>query len=132
MAFTFSASSPHELTVQEGETVTIVDPDDGTGWVEVKNKTGASGLVPASYLKYIATTNGPKKRGPAPPPPLRSGGKKVRVLFEYEAQTVDELDLAEGETFELVDGGDKDAGWWEGTKGGKKGLFPANYVELVK
>ncbi|KZO97097.1 hypothetical protein CALVIDRAFT_92966 [Calocera viscosa TUFC12733] len=132
VAFTFQGSSSHELSVSEGETVTIVDPDDGTGWVEVRSAAGSSGLVPASYLKVLPPSNGAKKRGPAPPPPVARGTKKVKALFDYEAQTADELDLEEGKTYELAEGGDKDQGWWEIRGSGKKGLVPANYVELIK
>ncbi|KZT55457.1 hypothetical protein CALCODRAFT_351963 [Calocera cornea HHB12733] len=132
VAFTFQATSPHEVSVSEGETVTIVDPDDGTGWVEVRSSAGATGLVPASYLKVLAASNGTKKRGPAPPPPIARGSKKVKALYDYQAQTEDEVDLEAGKTYELAEGGDDDPGWWEIKGGGKRGLVPANYVELIK
>ncbi|EJT98776.1 hypothetical protein DACRYDRAFT_83331 [Dacryopinax primogenitus] len=131
--FTFPGSAAHELAVSEGDTVTVLDPDDGTGWVEVRSSSG-SGLVPASYLKILPPSNGTKRRAPAPPPPKPRGmgPKKVKALFDYQGQTGEELDLEEGRVYELADGGDKDPGWWEVKSGGRKGLVPANYVELVK
>jgi formin-binding protein 1 len=74
----------------------------------------------------------------------------VRAIYAYDAQGDDELPLKEGELIELTPGlsggqhyGD---GWWEGaysllcfevagayrstgfTPGGRKGIFPSNYV----
>jgi hypothetical protein len=34
----------------EGETVQVVEPDDGSGWTKVSNSLGKRGLVPASYV----------------------------------------------------------------------------------
>lgn len=38
----------------EGETVLIIEEDDGSGWVKVANMSGAKGLVPATYLSASA------------------------------------------------------------------------------
>lgn len=138
------------------ELLTILDDDDGSGWVEVENARGEKGVVPASYLVRNKVENGGGDgaggggRRKAPPPPVKkstAGGKRgmfvinlcgdvadegtVKVLYDYTPQTKDELGLEEGETLELVEGGDKDPGWWEGVKDGRKGLFPANYVSLM-
>ncbi|KAL7415768.1 hypothetical protein BDY24DRAFT_269726 [Mrakia frigida] len=59
------------------------------------------------------------------------GGKKAKVLFDYEATEDNELALREGEI--LVELEMVDEGWWS-AKGetGDVGLFPANYVELLE
>ena len=38
----------------EGETVLVIEEDDGSGWVKVANMSGARGLVPATYLSASA------------------------------------------------------------------------------
>ena len=35
----------------EGTLVSVVEPDDGSGWVKVADESGKSGLVPASYIE---------------------------------------------------------------------------------
>ncbi|XP_075453105.1 sorting nexin-9 isoform X2 [Ascaphus truei] len=42
----------NELTVKEGEFVTITNKDVGGGWVEAKNSQGEKGLVPTDYVEF--------------------------------------------------------------------------------
>lgn len=44
----------NELTVKEGETVTITNKDVGGGWIEAKNNRGDKGLVPTDYVEITA------------------------------------------------------------------------------
>ncbi|NXM35758.1 SNX9 protein, partial [Oxyruncus cristatus] len=44
----------NELTVSEGEIITITNPDVGGGWLEGKNSQGERGLVPTDYVEIIA------------------------------------------------------------------------------
>ncbi|XP_056674969.1 sorting nexin-9 isoform X3 [Monodelphis domestica] len=48
----------NELTVIEGEIITITNPDVGGGWLEGKNSKGERGLVPTDYVEIL--TNGGK------------------------------------------------------------------------
>lgn len=48
--FDFVASSPYELNVKVGDVVNVMEEDDGTGWVKVKNRRQEKGLVPAAYI----------------------------------------------------------------------------------
>ncbi len=90
--FDFGASSPIELSVTgtiflrhghqyrlkfpciAGDTVQVVDEDDGSGWVKVTSGS-ASGLVPASYIQIekkppvrnVKQTE-PIRKSVAPPP----------------------------------------------------------------
>ncbi|XP_067439360.1 sorting nexin-9-like isoform X2 [Thunnus thynnus] len=41
----------NELTVREGETVTVVNQSVGGGWIEAQNSSGQTGLVPEGYLQ---------------------------------------------------------------------------------
>ena len=74
---------------------------------------------------------------PAPPstaPPARRGSTfkvpTATALFEYSAETDEELSFAEGDVIEIVK---RDAsGWWTGRLRGKLGYFPgAGRIERV-
>ncbi|KAK0221763.1 hypothetical protein IW262DRAFT_1375858 [Armillaria fumosa] len=136
--FDFKATSEFELSVTDGATVSILEPDDGSGWVKVADTRGNDGLVPATYLAH-----GEEDSAPTPTPSsFKSPGKEqgsgqyVRVIYQYEAGGHDEIGLRKGEVIELSSGptggqhyGD---GWWEGFNStGQKGIFPSNYVRCI-
>ena len=41
----------NELTVNEGEIITVTNPDVGGGWLEGRNSKGERGLVPTDYVE---------------------------------------------------------------------------------
>ncbi|RDH35012.1 FCH-domain-containing protein [Aspergillus welwitschiae] len=57
MLYAYQAGGADEVTVQEGDDVVILEPDDGSGWMRVRFGS-EEGLVPASYVEA----------GPAPSP----------------------------------------------------------------
>lgn len=119
---------------------------------------GSEGLVPSAYIEGLpsvahattmaaqerpmstysdsstslaSATTGTKKKGPAVAP--KRGAKKVKyveALYAYEAQSVAEFDMSEGERFILIsmDSGD---GWAEVERGGETRSVPANYIQEV-
>ncbi|KIY68332.1 hypothetical protein CYLTODRAFT_421746 [Cylindrobasidium torrendii FP15055 ss-10] len=132
LVFDFTASSEFELSINDGAVVSVLEPDDGSGWVKVRNAQGRDGLVPASYLVY-----GEPDRAATPTAKSfasQGSGEYVKAIYAYAARGADELGLTEGEVIELSAGpnggrfyGD---GWWEGhNKSGQKGIFPSNYVQ---
>ncbi|KAK3801709.1 hypothetical protein RRG08_033894 [Elysia crispata] len=52
------------------------------------------------------------------------------VEYEYKAEQEDELTLKVGDIITGVL--TADGGWWEGELNGKKGMFPENFVKLIK
>ncbi|XP_024135705.1 SH3 domain-containing kinase-binding protein 1 isoform X1 [Oryzias melastigma] len=52
------------------------------------------------------------------------------VEFDYEAQQEDELSLTVGDIITNIRR--DDGGWWEGELGGRRGLFPDNFVREIK
>ncbi|CAB1340979.1 unnamed protein product, partial [Coregonus sp. 'balchen'] len=56
---------------------------------------------------------------------------KVKVIFPYDAQNEDELSIKEGEIISIINRDCADAGWWMGEIGGRKGVFPDNFVKLL-
>uniref|UniRef100_A0A8C5HGW1 Sorting nexin n=1 Tax=Gouania willdenowi TaxID=441366 RepID=A0A8C5HGW1_GOUWI len=66
--FTAEAGN-NELSVKEGETLTVTNKSIGGGWIEAQNFRGEVGLVPEDYIEFI-TLQAPA----APPPPPQSVG----------------------------------------------------------
>lgn len=151
--FDFVASSPFELSVSEGMTVSVVEEDDGSGWVKVADlSSGEKGLVPATYVQMqgsLGTGSGVGGMGGAATRPQGSGKfgepssvsfdgmlirgtvSQVKGLYAYQAQGEDELSVRIGGVIELTPiGGSYADGWSEGidVDTGKKGIFPSNYV----
>ncbi|TPX34504.1 hypothetical protein SmJEL517_g02861 [Synchytrium microbalum] len=67
-----------------------------------------------------------KKKAPPPVPPAKKL-PTVKALYDYNATEADELSFRAGEMITVIS--KDDAGWWTGSSKGKKGLFPANYVQ---
>ena len=67
MLYRFQASSGEEVTIAEGAEFTVLEPDDGSGWVKIKpDGFGTSpGIVPASYVDL---SSAPTKPSPAARP----------------------------------------------------------------
>ncbi|KAL5460991.1 hypothetical protein PMIN07_005500 [Paraphaeosphaeria minitans] len=155
MLYPYQQGSEGELTVADGRDVTILEPDDGTGWMKVRAGS-KEGLVPASYVEILPLTppssNRPdstysassaslagsvvgggtiKKKGPAVAP--KRGAKKLRyaeAMYDYTAQSDAEHSMSEGERLVLInmDAGD---GWADVEKDGVTRSVPANYLQQV-
>lgn len=150
MLYAYQATNSEEVSVSESDTFTLLEPDDGSGWIKIKPATfGATpGLVPASYAQLgpspstprpVSTASStddasapkPKKQGPAVAP--RRGAKKVKhveALYTYSANAEGETDMQEGERMVLVspDAGD---GWCEVEGKSGRGVVPASWVKEV-
>ncbi|XP_064473035.1 SH3 domain-containing kinase-binding protein 1-like isoform X5 [Ornithodoros turicata] len=72
-----------------------------------------------------ATLEAPK----LPPKPVR---EQAKVLYTYEAQNDDELTIKEGDVITIITKEVEDKGWWKGELGGRIGVFPDNFVKLIK
>lgn len=55
--YDFEAQGDDELSVNEGEVVTVIDGDNEDWWT-VKNDAGDQGVVPAQYVEYADHTQG--------------------------------------------------------------------------
>lgn len=66
----------------EGEQFQIIEEDDGTGWVKVRNNDGLKGLVPATYIELVSETNGADKAAfSSSSLPLKSGQFGIYIDF---------------------------------------------------
>ncbi|KAI9804526.1 MAG: hypothetical protein M1825_001425 [Sarcosagium campestre] len=153
MLYTYQQNGDGEISVDEGTSVTVVEPDDGSGWTLVRTN-GSEGLVPTAYVEIshapftpkdrpvsayssssasLASSGAPasRKKGPAVAP--KRGAKKlsyVEALYDYDARSDAEWSMAVGDRFVLIhkDSGD---GWADVEKGGIIKSVPANYIEAA-
>ena len=54
---------------------------------------------------------------------------RCKVIWDYEAENPDELDLKTGQILILM--GIEEDGWWKGWNGFKFGVFPSNFVKKL-
>ncbi|KAJ5970905.1 Fps/Fes/Fer/CIP4 homology [Penicillium vulpinum] len=158
MLYPYQATGLDEVSVEDGDEVVILQPDDGSGWLRVRSGRN-EGLVPTAYVEAAPTPSpvpstspsmpdrpgstysnssaslagsaAMKRVGPAVAP--RRGAKKlqyVEALYEYEARSDMEWNMAEGDRFVLInrDSGD---GWADVERGGVTKSVPANYIQEV-
>ncbi|XP_037544194.1 rho GTPase-activating protein 26 [Nematolebias whitei] len=100
--------------------------------------------IPASATSPSPTSprspSWPMFSAPSSPQPISSAssdsspgsitGRKARALYACKAEHDSELSFIAGTIFENVHAS-KEPGWLEGTLGGRTGLIPENYVELL-
>ncbi|XP_061661573.1 SH3 domain-containing kinase-binding protein 1 isoform X3 [Syngnathoides biaculeatus] len=79
--------------------------------------------------RMAAAARGTRRRSSGPSL-LPRGSVEAVVEFDYEAQQDDELSLNVGDV--IVNIRRDDGGWWEGELGGRRGLFPDNFVREIK
>lgn len=51
--------------------------------------------------------------------------------FTFDADQPGDLGFKKGEIITIVKRTESEADWWTGRIGGREGIFPSNYVELV-
>jgi amphiphysin len=83
----------------------------------------------------IASSIASKKKPPPPPPkPKRIQsdlGLWVTALYGFDGQEADDLTFREGDRIKVVKKTESTDDWWDGEMAGRRGKFPANYVQLL-
>lgn len=64
-------------------------------------------------------------------PPADPNSKRVVALFDFEAQSPEDLSFHKGDVIELVKSTEFQEDWWTGRLGDRVGNFPGNYVKTV-
>ncbi|KAJ3590036.1 hypothetical protein NHX12_007993 [Muraenolepis orangiensis] len=148
--YSYKASQPDELTIDEQEMLEVIEDGDMEDWVKARNKTGQVGYVPEKYLQF-PTSNSllsmlqslsaldarSHTSSNSTEPELHTGclnGENhsvyVRALYDYEGQAEEELSFVEGAVIRLLSRDTQtDDGFWEGELNGRVGVFPSVLVE---
>lgn len=94
----------------------------------------AQGQHPPEPPKMMFAAHSSASESSAPPPPRpaappRPGSRQehCRALYDFAAEDSTELALRKGDVVTIIKKGQD---WWEGECNGRRGLFPANYVEM--
>ncbi|USP76910.1 Drebrin-like protein [Curvularia clavata] len=101
------------------------DPARGAGAAVAAATFGAAAVGGAAVGAAVAAGHDDE------PAAAGGSGKRAVILYDYEKAEDNEVELRDGEYVTDIDMVDED--WWMGTNSqGERGLFPANYVELVE
>ncbi|XP_025833982.1 sorbin and SH3 domain-containing protein 1-like [Agrilus planipennis] len=118
--YNFVGQTARELTFRKGDLIYIKRQID-KNWYEGE-LNAMMGLFPANYVEIV------------PYDGVKSTTKKAhegqaRAKYNFIAQTHLELSLAKGELVVITRRVDDN--WFEGRIGGRKGIFPVSYVEVL-
>ncbi|XP_015244810.1 F-BAR and double SH3 domains protein 2-like isoform X2 [Cyprinodon tularosa] len=148
--YSYKASQPDELTIDEQEMLEVIEDGDMEDWVKARNKTGQVGYVPEKYLQFptsnsllsmlqsLATLDARSHTSSnSTEPELHTvcingdtNTVYVRALYDYEGQADEELSFSEGAVIRLLNRDTQtDDGFWEGELNGRVGVFPSVLVE---
>lgn len=103
------------------------------GQIKLRPAGGGGG----SSKKPVGAEREKKPEKPPEEPMVRKSKEtkpveKAIVRYSYSAENEDELSLDEGEIVIVLEKELEDNGWWKGELNGKVGVFPDNFVELLK
>uniref|UniRef100_A0A8C7ZHC8 F-BAR and double SH3 domains protein 2 n=1 Tax=Oryzias sinensis TaxID=183150 RepID=A0A8C7ZHC8_9TELE len=148
--YSYKASQPDELTIDEQEMLEVIEDGDMEDWVKARNKTGLVGYVPEKYLQFPSsnsllsmlqslTTLDARSHtsSNSTEPELHAvcvngdtNTSFVRALYDYVGQADEELSFSEGAVIRLLSRDTQtDDGFWEGELNGRVGVFPSVLVE---
>lgn len=155
--FDYEAELSDELSLKTGDIIENVKRMDGGWWEGSLN--GKKGVFPDNFVKILSRDNSSKVKSIKPSGPqsssttqsvenledttgvqLRRGQgsrvsannkkKECRVLFSYQPKHEDELKLEMDDVVDFV--AEVEDGWWKGKLRGRVGVFPSNFVEMIK
>eukprot|EP00066_Takifugu_rubripes_P020331 XP_011609597.1 PREDICTED: FCH and double SH3 domains protein 1 [Takifugu rubripes] len=151
--YSYKASQPDELTIEEQEILEVIDDGDMEDWVKARNRSGQVGYVPEKYLQlpssnsllsmlqalaaldarsHSSSSNSTELETELPSGSVNgdSNVSFAKALYDYSGQTEDELSFPEGAIIRILSKDThEDDGFWEGEFNGAVGVFPAVLVE---
>jgi len=134
-------ANPKNVTPPEPEAYSAPTPTPAYSPAPTASPAGRGyGAPPQGYQPdpYGGSTpapqyGAPQGRGapiPVPAPAGRGGpaGKQARALYPFTAQNPSELSFNPGDVLVILS---QDGDWWNAQLGGRTGLIPGNYVQLL-
>ena len=109
ITYTYTAEEDGELTVVEGEYVTVAEMHEN-GWWNGTTAKGESGWFPSSFARLLP---------------------KLISTYDYKGESEEDLSFNHGDIVYLVKKptDQEESGWWQGYRDGAVGTFPSNYFE---
>ncbi|XP_055877361.1 serine/arginine repetitive matrix protein 2-like isoform X19 [Biomphalaria glabrata] len=119
--YNFTAQNPRELSFRKGDTIYLLRQID-KNWFEGEHH-GRAGIFPVNYVEVLTSIEAAHMAA------LDAEGQ-ARARYNFTGQSSVELSLRKGENVTLLRRVDEN--WFEGRSGGRQGIFPAAYVEIIR
>jgi len=127
--YSFQAQNPREITFKKGDIIFVKKQVD-SNWYEGE-RNGFVGIFPTTYVEVVPSESAVTQDITRSLSRKEKHGEgEAKAKFNFAAQTPMELSLIKGET--LIISRKIDSNWFEGRIGGRKGIFPASYVQVLK
>ena len=138
--YDFTPEAPGELLMERGMPLELLEGPQaaGAGWCVVRDGSGASGLVPLSFVGFADGGGAPPAQPsaallsePAPAPPDAAGpvtGGRYVAMHDFVAEEEGEMSVAAGTRLQIIEGGGT-SGWCIArTADGHRGLVPFSFL----
>ncbi|NWS11222.1 SH319 protein, partial [Pachyramphus minor] len=112
----FTAETKDDLSFKKGDCIQILEQVD-LEWYRGR-LNGKEGIFPAVFVQICSGTSGGGKKG------------KARALYDFHGENEDELSFKAGDMITELESVDED--WMSGEIQGKSGIFPKNFVQILK
>lgn len=122
--YDYVAKDASELPLKRGDVITVVRPGGSPGWWCGYNETAVKRMM-GEREDLIKMKCGTKKH-PLLFPTNFVSSKVVAASFAFQGRSAHELTLVANDVI-LVHRRWND-GWWEGSVGNRRGIFPSNYT----
>ena len=110
----------------------VITSDEESCWnkqIDLLSESGNESVSP----RYNNTPSNNTQSNNKPPPPRPSNNNRVnrvKALYDFEAQSDQELSFVTGNILNLVDS-QEGQDWWTAEMNGHTGLIPSNYVTRI-
>ncbi|NXM02728.1 SH319 protein, partial [Tyrannus savana] len=112
----FTAETKDDLSFKKGDYIQILEQVD-LEWYRGR-LNGKEGIFPAVFVQTCSGTSGGGKKG------------KARALYDFHGENEDELSFKAGDMITELESVDED--WMSGEIQGRSGIFPKNFVQILK
>ncbi|NWQ76127.1 SH319 protein, partial [Columbina picui] len=112
----FTAETKDDLSFKKGDYIQILEQVDSEWYRGRLNEK--EGIFPAVFVQTCSGTSGGGKKG------------KAKALYDFNGENEDELSFKTGDTITELESVDED--WMSGEIQGKSGIFPKNFVQILK
>ncbi|KAF7708723.1 SH3 domain-containing protein 21 [Silurus meridionalis] len=145
VTFAYTPQHKDELELVVGETIEIIREIEDGWWMGKKG--GKIGAFPTNFVKeiFVCPKDVKSRAKLSEAIFIKEGAQQQRasirkktnvkeccqVMFDYTANSEDELELKKGDIVAIINKACEDEGWWEGELNGRRGFFPDNFVMII-